>query len=346
MSSDQGARRIDAATSASDFDLREVRRSLHAIYVGVDVNQIEQLRPLLTLFFQQLIDVNVTTLPRKDPSLKHKVLVLLDEFDILGNMPSLANAFPFVRAYNIQLFPIMQTHSQLRDPKKSYGPEAAQTIRDNCAAEVVFGMRNLKEARELSEEIGNNTVVSQSRSGPRLFRMLNPNKVNTSESDAKRALLLPQEIMRLSKDEAIITAAGMYATKAKRIKWYEEKPFKDLGAYPVPDVPEIEVKIRLDTTGAPPAGEAEGDEPQGPQAPPPPTSLIEDPAGAVDVNDELVTEEEALEPPMMPHRANGLLAAIHGQEVDLSQCGLDDCKAAVDDLISKIPNEAERIAAE
>ena len=174
----------------------------------------------------------------------------------------------------------------------------------------------------------------------------NPAKVNTSESDAKRALLLPQEILRLPKDEAIITHTGMYATRAKRIKWYEEKPFMDLGEYPVPDVPEIEVKVRLDRSEAPPAEEAESQEPHGPQGPPPPTSLIEDPAGAVDVSDELVTEEEALEPPMMPHRANSLLATIHGQEIDLSGFGLEDGKAAVEALIAKVPTEAERIAAE
>ena len=70
---------INAATAANDFDLRELRHSLHAIYVGVTPDNIQRLRPLLALFFQQFVDLTVRTLPQFDPKAKHQVLVLLDE---------------------------------------------------------------------------------------------------------------------------------------------------------------------------------------------------------------------------------------------------------------------------
>ncbi|MGI4879464.1 MAG: type IV secretory system conjugative DNA transfer family protein, partial [Janthinobacterium lividum] len=74
--------RIDAATAESDFDLRELRSSLHAIYVGITPDNIARLRPLLALFFQQLVDLTIRTLPQFDPAAKHQVLLLLDEFPL------------------------------------------------------------------------------------------------------------------------------------------------------------------------------------------------------------------------------------------------------------------------
>jgi len=334
--------RIDAATSTSDFDLRDIRRALHAIYVGVDVNQIEQLRPLLSLFFQQLVDVNVTTLPRKDETLKHKVLVLLDEFPVLGNMPAIADAFAFIAGYNIRMVPISQSHGQMRDPKV-YGADKARTIRENCAVEVTFGVKGVPESEELSKELGYNTVVSTSRSGPALFRALNPNKVSSSQSDAKRELLKPQEIRLLPDTASIITASGLYPTKGRKIRYYEEEPFMTLAAIEPPEVPEIKVQLRMDTgpeTDAPPEGD--GDE-QAPaqEVPHPHSRIVQNEAAAkAEAADELVTEAEALEPPMMHHRASGLLGAVNGADVDLSQFALDDAKTAVDTIIAQLPTAA------
>ena len=44
---------LDAATSANDFDLRDLRRKPLSIYVGVNPDDLHRLRPVLALFFQQ-----------------------------------------------------------------------------------------------------------------------------------------------------------------------------------------------------------------------------------------------------------------------------------------------------
>ena len=101
------------------------------------------LRPLLSLFFQQVIDLNVRVLPEHDPAIAHHLLLLLDEFPLLGCMPMLASAFAFVAGYWIKLLVIMQSKSQLRG---TYGRDLAQTILDNCgryipAAPLIPGRR-------------------------------------------------------------------------------------------------------------------------------------------------------------------------------------------------------------
>jgi type IV secretion system protein VirD4 len=77
---------LDAATSANDFDLRELRRKPLSIYVGVNPDDLHRLRPVLALFFQQAIGLQTRTLPEHDPTLKRQVLMLLDEFAALGRI--------------------------------------------------------------------------------------------------------------------------------------------------------------------------------------------------------------------------------------------------------------------
>jgi type IV secretion system protein VirD4 len=236
--------RIDAATAESDFDLRELRNSLHAIYIGVTPDNIGRLRPLLALFFQQLVDLTVRTLPQHDPRAKHQVFLMLDEFPLLGPMPVLADAFAYVRGYGMRLMLIMQSKAQLRD-RDLYGPDKASAILDNCGLEVVFGTKDLKLTEELSARLGYNTVEATSRSGPRFWQAFRRDKLSMTSSDQRRAHLLPQEIARLRPDEAILIHPGTLPIRCRRIQYFKDRTFARLVRRP-PDVEPITVEVRLD----------------------------------------------------------------------------------------------------
>jgi type IV secretion system protein VirD4 len=236
--------RIDAATSASDFDLRELRSSLHAIYIGVTPDNIARLRPLLALFFQQLVDLTVRTLPQHDPAARHQVFLMLDEFPLLGPMPVLADAFAYVRGYGMRLMLIMQSKAQLRD-RDLYGPDKADAILDNCGLEVVFGTKDLKLTEELSARLGYDTVEATTRSGPRFWQAFRRDKLSMTNSDQRRALLLPQEIARLKPTEAILVRPGMFPIRCRRIQYFNDRTFARLVRQP-PEVPAIEIDVRMD----------------------------------------------------------------------------------------------------
>ena len=94
---------VDAATSASDFDLRDLREGRLSLYLGASPDNMLRVAPLYSLLFQQLVDLNSRRLPRPDD---RPVLVLLDEFARLGRAPrsppppsptSPATAFAFCR---------------------------------------------------------------------------------------------------------------------------------------------------------------------------------------------------------------------------------------------------------
>src|SRR3546814_1438397 len=84
---------VDAATSASDFDLREVRARHMSIYLGVSPDNIDRIAPVYSLFLQQLVDLNTRDLP--DAASNVPVLILLDEFARLGTASVIAGGFSY-----------------------------------------------------------------------------------------------------------------------------------------------------------------------------------------------------------------------------------------------------------
>jgi type IV secretion system protein VirD4 len=356
--------RIDAATAESDFDLRELRHSLHAIYIGVTPDNIARLRPLLALFFQQLVDLTVRTLPQHDPRAKHQVFLLLDEFPLLGPMPVLADAFAYVRGYGIRLMLIMQSKAQLRD-RDLYGPDKAEAILDNCGLEVVFGTKDLKLSEELSARLGDDTVEGTSRSGPRFWRAFRRDKLHLTQTDQRRALLLPQEIRLLKPSEALLIRPGMFPIRCRRIQYFRDATFSRLVRRP-PDVPAIDVPVRLD--------QGKGFEPiaadtSKPAAPPASGGTLhrasskaktrsKSPRPTPDLVDVAEADETDSAPPLppapprqmplpsgdtgelpfpAPHQSDGLISAILGADVDLSRLGLVDGKAAVAAIVDATP---------
>jgi type IV secretion system protein VirD4 len=77
---------IDQATSASDFDIRNLRKQRMTIYVGISNDNLVRLAPLISVFYQQVIDVMTRNEPNKDEP--YSVLFLMDEFAALRKMES------------------------------------------------------------------------------------------------------------------------------------------------------------------------------------------------------------------------------------------------------------------
>jgi type IV secretion system protein VirD4 len=122
---------IAAVTSASDFDLRDLRRKPMTIYVAVAPGNIPRLRPLLRLFWDACVNLNTDTTPDEDPTLTVQTLFMLDEFARLGRVDTLAHAAQFVRAYGIRLAFVVQNKAQLR---AIYGRDGASDLCNGSGA--------------------------------------------------------------------------------------------------------------------------------------------------------------------------------------------------------------------
>jgi type IV secretion system protein VirD4 len=217
---------LDAATSADDFDLRELRRKPMSIYVGVQPDDLQRLRPVLSLFFQQAIGLQTRALPEHDRSLKWQVLMLLDEFAALGRIPIMAEAISYLPGYNVRVALIFHTPAQLRDV---YGANAAETMMKSLAARIVFAPRDFRDAKEISDELGFTTVKVRSHSRPRFGswgRRGHSSSGTVSTSEQRRALLLPQEVQQLGGDQAIVFYEGMRPLRCRKIRYFKDRRFR------------------------------------------------------------------------------------------------------------------------
>lgn len=215
---------LDAATSGNDFDLRELRKKKMSIYVGVTPDNQERLKPLLNLFFQQLVDLNTRELPEKNPALKYPVLLLLDEFRALGKVDVIVQGISYIAGYGLRLLTIVQSPSQIVEV---YGKDAAKTFLQNHAAQVVFAPKrsDTESAKEISEWLGYQTVKGVSESKAKtLFGKKAPSQ---SISDQRRALLLPQEVTSIGQEDEIVIVENVDPIRAKKAFYYSSADFID-----------------------------------------------------------------------------------------------------------------------
>ncbi|KZC86335.1 VirD4 protein [Neisseria flavescens] len=206
---------IDAATSADDFLLTDVRKKKMTVYIGILPNKLAESRIIVNLFFSQLINQNTKELPQDNPDLQHQCLLLMDEFTSIGRVEIIAHSVSYMAGYNIRLFPIIQSVAQL---DAVYGKEYARTIITNHALQIIYTPREQQDANEYSEMLGYTTVKRKNVSRGR--------ERSVSESEERRALMLPQELKGMSQDSEIIIYEGMaHPAKVNKIRYYQDGMF-------------------------------------------------------------------------------------------------------------------------
>lgn len=92
----------------------------------------------------------------------------------------------------------------------------------NCGVEIAFAPKELKVAQDLSERLGYWTYQARSRSRP---SGLSGGHRSISESDQRRALMMPQELIQMPADRLIVLRAGMSPVRGSKIVYWREKAF-------------------------------------------------------------------------------------------------------------------------
>lgn len=222
---------VDAATSADDFLLTDVRKRKMTIYLGIQPNKLAESRLLINLFFSQLINQNTRELPQSNPALKHQCLLLMDEFTAIGKVDIIAKAVSYMSGYNLRLLPIIQSLSQL---DAVYGKEASRTLVTNHALQILYTPREQQDANDYSEMLGYAGVKKDSVSRGR--------DVSRTEHEERRALMLPQELKAMSQDKEIFLYEGLaHPVMCDKIRYYQEPAFQKR-ILPKADIPLLTLK--------------------------------------------------------------------------------------------------------
>lgn len=226
--------RIVAATEVTDMDISAMKRRPISIYLAPNITDITILRPLLTLFVQQVMNILTT---EHDPN-SLPVYFLLDEFRQLKKMDEIMTKLPYVAGYNIKLAIIIQ---DLKNLDEIYGETSRHSLLGNCGYQLVLGANDQATAEYASRALGKKTIRYKSES--RTIEILGLPRRTKVEQIRERDLMMAQEVRQMPENKMILLVEGQRPIYGDKLRFFNTQPFKAAEAYSqshVPDVPTIE----------------------------------------------------------------------------------------------------------
>ncbi|MVA12946.1 type IV secretion system DNA-binding domain-containing protein [Agrobacterium vitis] len=226
--------RVVAATNFTDMDLRSMKRRPITIYLAPNITDITLLRPLLTLFIQQVMDI--LTLEHDPNSVP--VYFLLDEFRQLKRMDEIMTKLPYVAGYKIKLAFIIQ---DLKNLDEIYGETSRHSLLGNCGYQLILGANDQATADYASRALGKRTIRYSSES--RTIEIMGLPRRTKVEQIRERDLMMSQEVRQMPENRMILLVEGQRPIFAEKLRFFNTQPFKAAEAYAqahIPSVPDIE----------------------------------------------------------------------------------------------------------
>ncbi|KJF71746.1 MULTISPECIES: conjugal transfer protein TraG [Agrobacterium] len=235
---------VATVTSRCDWRIADIvgEEKPATLYLVVPPSDISRTKPLVRLVLNQIGRRLTEDLHAKD--LRHRVLMMLDEFPALGRLDFFESALAFMAGYGIKAFLIAQSLNQI---EKAYG--ANNSVLDNCHVRVSFATNDERTAKRVSDSLGTATEMRamQNYAGHRLAPWLS--HLMISRSETARPLLTPGEVMQLPPDDEIVMVAGSPPIRAKKARYYEDTRFEER-LLPAPNNPNADLKPKPDDWSA------------------------------------------------------------------------------------------------
>lgn len=222
-------------TAASDFVVGDLMDSddpvsLYYVLPGTD---IERLVPITRLLLITMLRKLAPAMERDDAGdikapHKHRLLMMMDEFPILGQLQEFQTSMAFLGGYGIKIYLIAQDMPQIT---RAYGQH--ESIIGNCHIRIYYTPNRLETAEPLSRTLGKITAVKEdvTESGSRFSATLG--NVSRTYSQTQRDLLDPSELLSMqqaikNKDGSkilepgavIVAVAGRRPILAKQSLWF------------------------------------------------------------------------------------------------------------------------------
>ncbi|MCP5405859.1 MAG: type IV secretory system conjugative DNA transfer family protein [Pseudomonadaceae bacterium] len=213
-------------TSRSDFKLEDLKKETISLYLIIPPENLAVYAPVVRL----IIGMAVKAMTRdggKQP--KERVLFLVDEFPALQYMQPIEEAVGFLAGYGIHIWLFIQDLSQIKDLYERWA-----TFISNCAVRMAFGTNDVETAKTLSDMLGTTTITVKGE-GSTEASVIDKMKVwkkvigggkNINLSETSRALMTPDEVMRLPNDSQLIFIQGAKPVVAEKLRYFADPYFK------------------------------------------------------------------------------------------------------------------------
>lgn len=221
---------VERALSASDFAMGDLMcaEAPVSLYVQVAPADAAALKPLVRLLFYaaaQALTAQETTDAAGRPK-RHKLLMAMDEFPLLGRVAFFEKSLRLMSGYGIKTMFVAQS---LNDIAETYGLQ--NTILDNCYVYTAFAALDPLTQEKVSRLTGTVSETRTSRSAP---AGLAAGRATVSRSEVDRPLLEPGEIRALPEDEQLVFVAGLRPLRTRKLRYDAREPFRRRAAIPPP----------------------------------------------------------------------------------------------------------------
>lgn len=211
---------VKNATSKMSFTYEDLREKKISLYVVIQTEDIEVLKPLIRIFTESTFIKLMSGAECPDPN--KFIYVYLDEFVRFGAMNFVLEAPALCRSYGLLPVYISQSYEQI---SITYGQEKMKVLKNNSGYQVIFTLNSEEDAKATSDLIGDFTheKASISQGSFDFF------KSNVSKSKEAKKLLSPQDLKNLSSDDLIVLIKGFYKlpVPCKVPYWFKNKEWNN-----------------------------------------------------------------------------------------------------------------------
>lgn len=213
-------------TATSDFRIGDLMcgEMPVTLYLQPPPSDALRLTPLLRLLINQFARalMESQTHDADGRPKRHRLILVLDEFPMLGRMPFFETMMGAMAGYGLKAFIVTQSLNHL---SKVYGRD--NVILDNVHVVTSFAAADGDTARRIADMAGEVWELRESETKTRPQPIFGAGRGSTTLREERRPLLLPGDVRALSRDEQLIFISGSKPIRAKKLKFDKERVFID-----------------------------------------------------------------------------------------------------------------------
>ncbi|MEE8057836.1 MAG: type IV secretory system conjugative DNA transfer family protein [Pseudomonadales bacterium] len=213
--------RIADSLSRSDFNISQLKKMKMTVYIAMPPEKLN----VYARFIRCILGQALSGMTDSTDTPEQKVVFVLDEFAQLGRVSCIEDGISLLRGYGATIWVFLQDLSQLKAVYPKW-----QTFLANSAKHF-YGTADIDTARYISDSLGQSTIFVQSTSESRSDdpnRIFSTTTTGTGVNPQSRALLTPDEVMRLPSEQCLILIAGEKPYMLPRLNYLVDPEYQYL----------------------------------------------------------------------------------------------------------------------
>ncbi len=216
---------VAAKTATSDFRIGDLMCGDRPVtlYLQPPPSDALRLTPLMRLIINQFARalMESQTHDAQGRAKRHRMLLLIDEFPMLGRMPFFEVMMGAMAGYGLKASLVCQSLNHIT---KAYGRD--NVILDNCHIVTAFAASDDDTSERISKMAGEVWELRESLTERTPRPLLGWGRRTVTMREERRPLITAAQVRALPRDEQLMFVSGAKPIRAKKLKFDQERIFR------------------------------------------------------------------------------------------------------------------------